>query len=178
MWKSIYDQVHHLTVELGNWLVWLWSFLLGAFLSAIGYPKEVLSFLFWLIMIDLVTKHYAIVRAKFGTFTLRNYFKGWTSRILTSRSIKDGLGVKAMLYTPVLYIAHKLTVVDEILLADTMSLILYSLLVIIEIISILENFDDAGHREVAPFLKLFRKRKRELLGEEGEGNEVHKDKEV
>jgi hypothetical protein len=60
-----------------------------------------------------------------------------------------------------------MTIVPEMILGETMSNILYSLLIIIEVISILENFDDAGHKDITPFLRIFKKKKAELIGEEG-----------
>ena len=165
MWKSIANQIGESVQTMCNTVVWTFSFLLGAFLSAIGYPKEVLSFIFWLVIIDLITKQYSIVVVKFGSFTVRTYLDGWRQRVLTSRGLKDGLGVKALLYTPILYIAHKMSIVQELMFGSALSSVLYSLLIIIEIISILENFDDAGHKEVAPLVRLFKKKKGEITGE-------------
>ncbi|WP_336786969.1 phage holin family protein [Paenibacillus sp. MMO-177] len=166
MWKTVLSQFLEMLHSMFNHAVLLLSFVLGVFLSAIGYPKEVLSFIFWLIIIDLCTKHYSIVVMNYGRFSIGNYISGWRDRHLTSRGMKNGVGVKALLYTPILFIAHKLSIVPEVVFGGAMSNILYSLLMIIEIISILENLGDAGHKEVKPLVQLFKRKKKELLEEE------------
>lgn len=168
MGKPLLSQLSDMLQTMFHYLVLALSFVLGVFLSAIGYPKEVLSFIFWLIIIDLATKHYSITVINYGRFTVGNYVHAWGDRFLTSRGMKNGLGVKAILYTPILFIAHKLSVVDEVVFGDAMSNILYSLLMIIEIISVLENLSDAGHKEIKPLIKLFRKKKDELFEDKGE----------
>lgn len=149
-----------------NYIIWLFSVLLGALLTALGYPKEVLVFIVVLIIVDILTKHYSLVRAKYNTFTLRKYFTAWKERVLTSRGMKNGIGVKVILYTPVLYIAHKASVLPEIMYGQTISSVLYSFLIIIEVVSILENYVDAGHTNLIPFLKFFKKKQLELFGED------------
>jgi hypothetical protein len=68
MWKSIYTQASEIVLTMCNSIVLAISFLLGLVLSAIGYPKEVLVFLFTLIVIDLITKQYSLIVIKFGKF--------------------------------------------------------------------------------------------------------------
>ncbi|MGE6227643.1 hypothetical protein [Paenibacillus chitinolyticus] len=166
MWKSVFTQLFEMLSTMFHGTVVFLSIILGVILSAIGYPKEVLNFIFWMIVIDLCTKHYSIIVIHYKRFNLSNYINGWRDRFLTSRGMKDGLGVKALLYIPILYIAHKLSVIPEVVFGSAMSSILYSLLLIIEIISVLENLSDAGHTEVRPLVKLFRKKKDELLNED------------
>ncbi len=138
------------------------SLVFGIILSAIGYPKQVLAFILFLTIIDTLTKHYSIVRINYGKFTLQTYCKAWKERKLTSRGLKNGLGIKTILYLPVLFVAHQVNILDEIMFGHEISNSLYSLLAIIEFRSILENFEDCGVRVLSGILKFIKVKEKSL----------------
>ena len=148
---------------LFNKVILFFSVLGGVLLSAIGYPKEVLMFILTMVVIDLLTKQYAIVKVSYGSFTLRNYCKAWKDKKLTSRELKNGIGVKTFLYMPVLYMAHKASVVPEILYGNVISNVMYTLLIIVEFTSMIENFILAGHTLFVPFLKFIKSKQQQIL---------------
>ena len=148
--------------------IWILSLGFGIFLSIIGYPKEVVVFVLALCLIDIASKHLSIVVSNYQVFTIKTYLKAWKEKKLTSRAMKNGTGVKVMLYTPILYIANQLTLgnlSESILFANQIGNILYTLLGFIEFSSILENFVDSGHDELLPFLNFLRKKEKEYIEE-------------
>lgn len=138
------------------------SVILGSLLTAIGYPKEVLAFILVLIIIDIATKQYSIVKKEYKNYTIKNYFKAWKERKLTSRALKNGIGVKTLLYLPILYVAHTACRLEEIVFGDVIANTLYTLLVVIEASSIIENFTDCGYTQLIPFLKYLRSKEESL----------------
>ena len=148
--------------------VWLISFVLGGILTAIGYPKEVLVFIAYLIAIDLLSKWFSIVKVCYGDFTWKNYWKAWAEKKLTSRQLKNGLGVKAIVYLPILYVAQKASILPEIIGGQYASQLFYSLMIVIEGKSIMENFRDAGYTQANSFLKIFNQKEKALCEDSGE----------
>jgi phage-related holin len=138
------------------------SVILGVFLSAIGYPKQVIVFILTLCLIDIVSKWYSVVVIKYGRFSFYHFFNAWRCKHLNSRAIKNGVGVKIFIYVPMLYIAHKASITDELFFGEVISNTLYSLLILIETISILENMVDSGLDRLKPILFFFRKKQEQI----------------
>lgn len=163
MVREIIDTCLDVVGLLFNKVLLFFSFVIGLLLSNIGYPKEILIFILTLIVIDLLTKQYAMTKVRFNDFTLENYIKAWKCRVLTSRELKNGLCVKAFLYFPVLYIAHNASILPQIIYGETMSNIIYTLLILVECSSIIENFILAGYDVFKPILKFIKKKENELI---------------
>lgn len=166
MWQEVLDQSYQTLTLLFNKGIFFTSVLFGTFLSAIGYPKEVFLFILILVLIDLITKQYSIVVSNFKSFSLRNYKQAWINKNLTSRQIKNGITIKIILYSPILYISNKLGVIPEILYGSVISNILYTMLVLTEISSIFENFIECGYTGLIPFLKFINNKKDKLVEDE------------
>lgn len=146
--------------------IWLLGTVLGIVLSEIGYPKEILIFIVTLIVFDLISKQYSIVMKSYKRFTIALYFQGWKDKHLTSRSLKNGICVKVLLYLPVLYTANKCSVLPQIVYGSTISNILYTILALVELTSILENFIDAGFTNLKPLLKFLKHKQDEIIKNE------------
>lgn len=146
------------------------STIIGIFLSAIGFPNEIVVFVIILIALDIIIKQYSVVVMNYKYFTFHNYFKAWKDRKLTSRQMKHGIGVKTILYVPVLYIAHQFTIIPEILGGNVVSHIMYTALILTEIASIFESFNDCGYSQVLPLLKIIKSKQKELIEDVERGN--------
>lgn len=164
----IIDQMLCLIREFYNLMVVSVSLIFGVFLSAIGYPKQVIVFILTLCLIDIASKWYAIVVSKYGYFSINNFVNSWVCKHLNSRAIKNGIGVKLFIYVPMLYIAHKTSIIDEMYFGEVISNTLYSLLMLIETISILENLVDSGLDRLKPVLRFFNRKQDELCGKDDE----------
>jgi hypothetical protein len=170
MFNEIFNQALIILQSMLNKTLICLSVIISVFLGAIGYPKQVLVFILVLIIIDLITKQISLVAIKYGEFTIRNYFKGWTEKpaILTSRALKNGVCVKTILYSPVLYMAHQFTIIPQMIGGNVIANIFYSLLLLVEISSIFENFIASGFTFFIPFLKYIKKRESEIFETEKE----------
>jgi hypothetical protein len=100
--------------------------------------------------------------------TLHSYFQAWRDRVLTSRQLKNGITIKVILYSFVLYVANQLTVIPEIFLGNEISGVLYSSLVFVEVSSILENFIESGVKGLVPLLNFFKNKQKEIVGDKSE----------
>lgn len=177
--EAIYSHFIDFCKLFFNRTLWIVSILLGTCLSAIGYPKQVLVFIMTLSVMDIVTKHYSIVTLNYGYFSIGNYFRAWRDKNLTSRAMKTGLGIKVMLYSFVLYVAHQVSVLPEIMYSGSISNTLYTMVMLIETISISENFVDCGYKGFALFLQFFKGRHAQIFtntqsiegASKGEGND-------
>lgn len=160
--KGMLEQALELLQYLTNGVLWVFSIVFSTILTQIGYPKESIIFIVTLVSIDLLSKQYAIVRENYSSFSIRLYGKAWMEKKLTSRQLKNGLGVKSILYLPLLYMAHQASVIKEFMFGDTVSQVIYTMLMLIEMASIFENLRDAGHIEVNTLLKLVKSKQSEL----------------
>ena len=164
MFNEIFNQALIIMQSMLNKTLLVLSIVVSIFLGAIGYPKQVLVFILVLIIIDLITKQISLIIIKYGEFSIRNYIKGWTGKpaILTSRALKNGVCVKTILYSPVLYMAHQFTIIPQIIGADIISNTFYTLLILVEISSIFENFIASGFTFFVPFLKYIKNKEKEV----------------
>jgi hypothetical protein len=165
MWNEIYQQFVDIIVRFFDKGVLLLSLIFGAFLSIIGYPKQVIVFIVALTLIDIITKHISEVIFNYKLLNWHNYIKAWQDRILTSRQLKNGICVKVILYSCILYIANQLGIIPEILFGSEISGILYSLLCFVEISSILENAIHSGRTELIPLYNFFKNKQKEVIGD-------------
>jgi hypothetical protein len=165
MWNEIFQQGYDITIRFFDKGILFLSTIIGVFLSSIGYPKQVIAFVVGLTILDIITKQISQVIINYKLFTLRNYFKAWKDKFLTSRQLKNGICVKVILYGFVLYSAHQLSVIPEIYLGKEISGVLYTALCLIEISSVFENFDDSGAKGLKPFLNFFRDKQKQVLGD-------------
>ena len=141
------------------------SIVISIFFSAIGYPKEVIVFILVLVIIDLITKQSSLIITKYGQFTIHNYISGWIDKpaVLTSRALKNGICVKTILYSPVLYMAHQFTVIPQMICGNIIANTFYTLLILVEISSIFENFIASGFTFFIPFLKYAKKKQDDIF---------------
>lgn len=160
--KGLLEQAVEQLQYLLNGALWVFSIVFSTVLAQIGYPKDSIIFIVVLICIDLISKQYAIVRQNYNSFSCYFYIKAWMDKKLTSRQMKNGIGVKSILYLPLLYMAHQASIIEEFMFGSTVAQVIYTMLMLIEMASIFENFRDAGHIEFSPLLKLVRNKQKEL----------------
>lgn len=141
----------------------LLSAILSIILSSIGYPKSILAFITTLVVIDTVVRVCAIVKRNYGNITLRNILYACSTNKISSKEMKNGLGVKAFFYLVVLYMAHQASIHAEIMGGEYISSVLYSLLFVIEGKSITENLRDCGYNGLNSILKFFDNKEDELV---------------
>lgn len=139
------------------------STLLTIFLSAIGYPKQIIFFIIALMIADIITRWYAIVKNKYERFTINIFFKAWKNGVLNSHKLKEGFFVKIFFYAILLIIAHQTSVLPEVTFGDLISNFIYSMVIILDCISVLENMTSAGFSKFKPILNFFKKKKDELI---------------
>jgi len=164
MWGEIYQQILDIVTKFFDKGILLLSIISSIFLSAIGFPKQVIVFIVALTLIDIFTKHISIVIVKYGSLSLSNYCTAWKEKVLTSRQLKNGISVKTILYASLLYIAHQLGVIDGILFGKEISGILYSSIVLVELSSVLENGIAMGGTWLVPVLDLVKNKFKQLFG--------------
>jgi len=164
MWDEIYLQgVDIITRFFDKWILLL-SIIWTMVLSAIGFPNQIIVFIVGLVIIDLISKHISIVIANYGSLTFKNYFNAWGTRVLTSRQLKNGIGVKTIMYACLLYISNQLAIVDGILLGQEISYVIYNSIILVEISSILENFIIMGGKGLQPLSDYIKNKYRQILG--------------
>lgn len=163
MVKQIFDKLINFLSEMFDKATVLISAILGFILSSIGYPKQVLVLIVGLIIFDTISKHYSIVVVNYGKFTIKNYFRAWKERNLTSRGMKNGFGTKALFYLPMLFLAHQASIIPELIGGTAISMVLYSIIIVIEGRSILENYEDAGFSKFSSIKKFFEKKEKDIL---------------
>lgn len=142
------------------------SFILTTFLALIGYPKQVIYFIMTLIVVDVITRWMSEVYKEYGAFSFSLFIKSWEDKILTSKKLKNGLFIKIFFYAIILLMAHQCSVVEEIYFGAAISNFLYSILIILDCISIIENMIDCGFSKFKLILKFFNRKKDELIEEE------------
>ncbi len=135
----------------------------GLILTAIGYPKSVLAFIVTLVVIDTLTKFGAITKEHYKNITLKNFLCACFTNKISSKNMKNGLGVKSFFYLIFLYMAHQAGIHVEIIGGEYISNVLYSLLFIIESKSITENLRDCGYNGLNSLLKFFDNKENELI---------------
>lgn len=146
-----------------NKAVLLPSVILGMILTAIGYPKSILMFITTLVVIDTITRVYAVVKKHYENVTLKTFLYACSTNKISSKNMKNGLGIKAFFYLVVLYMAHQASIHAEIMGGEYISSVLYSLLFVIESKSITENLRDCGYNGLNPILKFFDNKEDELV---------------
>lgn len=164
LFQVILNELTKAWAVLSHWGIWLVSLIVGTLGTALGYPKQVLIVILIAIILDTLTKWYSIVTVNYKQFTLPNFFKAWKDKNLTSRALKNGVGSKTIMYLPVLYLAHQASILPQIIGGVTMSNVLYTIILLIEGISIIENFIDCGYTGLTPILNFFKKKQEEVTG--------------
>ena len=160
----------------------LLSFLITLFLSAIGYPKQVIVFVVVLMIADVVSRWVAEVVMAYDYFDLINFFKAWRYKVLNSKKLKSGLYVKIFYYAIILFIAHQASITEELAFGQLISNFLYSILIVLDCISIMENATESHFEKAVPILCYMKRIKNKVfntfLGEDyGSGdNSNNKDK--
>lgn len=164
MWDEIYQQACSIFALMFNKMIIILSMLGSIFLNIIGFPKEIIVFIFVLSVIDIISKHLSEVIFTYGSLTWGNYFKAWTDKVLTSRQLKNGITIKLILYSIALYIANQLLTIDGILFGKEISGVIYSALVFVELASILENGIHGGYTGLTPWLNFIKNKQKQLFG--------------
>lgn len=159
--NKLYQVFNYLFVKGGIIL----SVVLTVFLTAIGFPKQVIYFIIALIIADIITRWFAIVYKKYGKFNLTNFYNAWKSQILNSKKLKIGFFTKVFFYAILLVVAHQSSIVPELAFGKIISNFMYSMIIILDIISILENMIESGWSKLRGMLNFFNKKKDELAGE-------------
>jgi hypothetical protein len=163
---------------LSNKFILIFNVVLTAFLAGIGYPKEIIKFIVVLIICDVATRWYAEVVKKYEHFSLYNFLKAWKDQVLNSKMLKKGLFEKVFFYGIFLFVAHQTSVIAEMQFGQIISNFLYSIMIILDLISIGENMVDSGYERVRPILDFFKRKKTEIIGtEDNAQNEVEIDNE-
>lgn len=164
MWNEVYQQGMDIMVRFFDKGTLILSFILGVFLNQIGYPKQIISFIAILAIIDILTKHLSVVIVNYNSLSFSNYIVAWKEKKLTSRQLKNGISIKTILYSGLLYIAHQLSVVDGIFLGKEISYTIYNCIVLVELSSVLENFIDMGGKELIPIRDYIKNKQKQLFG--------------
>ena len=141
----------------------IFTALLTLLFSAIGFPKSIIYFIIFLIVADVLTRWFAIVYKNYGKFNLYYFFSAWKEQELNSKKLKIGFFTKVFFYAILLTISHQASVVSELVFGDVISNFMYSMIVILDIISILENMIESGYSKLQPILNFFSKKKDELI---------------
>lgn len=153
---------HYINIIWDKTIIFM-SVILGIFLSAIGYPKSILAFIVTLVIADTIIKLFAITKQHYKKLTFNNFIIACFTNKISSKNMKNGLGVKAFFYLIFLYIAHQVSIIPEIIGGEYVSNVIYSLLFVIEGKSILENLIDYGFKQLKPLLKYFKTKENEIL---------------
>lgn len=164
MWGEIYQQASDIVARFLDKGIFLLSLIGSVFLSAIGFPKQIIVFIVALTIIDILTKHLSIVIVNYSSLSFSNYFKAWKDKVLTSRQLKNGIAVKTILYSSILYIANQLGIIDGILFGKQISGILYSSIVFVEVSSVLENLIAMGGTGLIPLLDYVKHKQKQIFG--------------
>jgi hypothetical protein len=153
---------------LSNKFILIFNIVLTAFLSAIGYPKPVITFIIVLIFLDVITRWYAEVIKKYGHFNLLNFIKAWkkSEKVLSSKMLKKGLFEKIFFYAIFLFIAHQTSIIEQMQFGQVISNFLYTIMITLDLISIGENMVDSGFDSAKPILDFFKRKKTEIIGTE------------
>lgn len=141
----------------------IFSFLLTSFLAAIGFPKQVIIFIIVLVILDILSRWVAEVIKAYGKFDFLLFLKAWKHKKLNSKKLKRGLFLKVFFYSILLYIAHQCSICNELIFNNLISNFLYSILIVLDCISICENATDAGFDNINPIHKYLIKKKDDLL---------------
>jgi len=164
MWNEIYQHGLDTITRFFDKGILTLSIIFGVFLSQIGYPKQIIMFIVALTIIDIISKHVSIVIVNYGSLSFKNYFIAWKKKILKSRQLKNGICVKTIMYSAILYIAHQLGIINEIMFGKEISYILYNSIALVEISSILENFIAMGNKSLVPILEFIKNKYKQILG--------------
>jgi len=163
---------------LSNKFILIFNIVLTAFLSAIGYPSQVIKFIVVLIFLDIITRWYAEVVEGYKYFSFINFLKAWKDGVLNSKMLKKGLFEKIFFYGIFLFVAHQTSIIEQITFGQVISNFLYSIMIILDLISIGENMVDSGYDRVKPILDFFKRKKKEIIGtEDNSWNEIEIDNE-
>lgn len=140
----------------------IFSFILTGILSLIGFPKQIINFIIFLFIMDILTRWYAVVIVNYGQFSLKNFYKAWKDKHLNSKSLKRGVFAKIFIYFVILVIAHQAGITQEFIVGQVVGSFLYSILIILDCISIFENLLESGFAIANPILKFFRSKKDDI----------------
>ena len=163
MWNEIWRQSTDTTIRFFDKGTLLLSFIFGIFLGAIGYPKQIIVFIAVLTLIDILTKHLSLVVINYGSLSFSNYTTAWKEKVLTSRQLKNGVCVKTIMYSCLLYISNQLCIIDGIIFGKEISGILYSAIALVEISSVLENGIAMGNSNLTPMLEFIKNKQKQLF---------------
>jgi len=164
MWNEVWNQGLDTITRFFDKGILLLSIIGALFLSAIGFPKQIIVFIVALTIIDIISKHISIVIVNYGSLSFKNYFTGWKEKVLTSRQLKNGIGVKTIMYASLLYISHQLGIVEGILFGQEISYVIYNSIILVEISSILENFIAMGNKSLIPVLGFIQNKYKQIFG--------------
>jgi hypothetical protein len=166
----MFEVVLHKIQSVGDYMIikggLVLSFCLTLFLNAIGYPKQVILFIAFLIIADILTRFHSEVYKHYGYFSIQKFFQAWSSseKVLTSRKLKNGFFTKIFFYSILLYIAHQTGITNELYFGKFVSNFMYSSLIILDSISICENMSESNFAN-ANFIKKFFEKQRDNLME-------------
>lgn len=139
--------------------------ILGSLLAQIGYPKQIVLIILFLCVADILTKWFSVTTINCGRFSLYNMYKTWIlDRKLSSEKFRIGTTAKFTLYLILLYPAHQLMYCEnEVIGFSLISSVIYTIILLIELSSIIENFNDAGYTRLNGLLKWLRGKENDLL---------------
>lgn len=140
----------------------IFSFILTTILTLIGFPKQVINFIIFLFFMDILTRWYAIVVINYEYFSFKKFIQAWRDRKLNSKTLKRGILVKIFIYFIILVIAHQAGITSEFVFGQVISNFLYSILIILDCISIFENLLESGFAGANSILQFFKNKKNEI----------------
>ncbi len=145
-----------------NWAMWAWSAVVGYLMWLVGGPSVALSALFTVMGIDFACKLVA-ESVKAGGF-----FRAIRLGTVRSKKAFTGTALKFFGYFALAAAAHQLRRVTPFpQLSEVLSSAVYMFLVIVELISITENLDEAGLSSLRPLQRrLVREREKLERGDE------------
>lgn len=140
-----------------NWAMWAWSAATGYLMWLVGGPSVALSALFTVMGIDFVCKLVA-ESVKAGGF-----FRAIRLGMVRSKKAFIGTALKFFGYFALAAAAHQLrrvTLWPQ--LSEVLASAVYMFLVFVELISIIENLDEAGLTTLRPLQRRFERERDKL----------------
>ena len=137
--------------------------------TLLGFDRSVTKFIFLLVLTDLLTKWYSLVVRNYGSFKIQNVLRAFHDGIINSNRLRKGVFGKVLMYIVLVAIASGLDhpeIKNLILLSSYMSQFIYSVLVVSEVMSVLENFRDCGHSLAGNLLNKFSRSTSSMFDEE------------
>lgn len=159
---EVFGWLEHLWECAKHGIVWFWSTAVGWLLYLVGGPTASLGALLLVMVCDLVSRLLA------ESVHAGGFFIAIKARYIRSKSMFRGTAVKIVAYYILAVVAHQLRRVTFIpQLSDVLSSVVYSFLIVVEAISIVENLAEAGLTGLQPLKRRFERERDKLENPDG-----------